>query len=136
MRQLSGLLWHLFPLRGLKQGSLWQVSGAVAAIALARTFAIGLAIYAAALLAGRSGPEAISYTLLGSYKNLGLAASVSLTLFGQQASLPAAFSVLAETAFFPLAQYDKTAPAVTTLANKTHLRKEEGIFCPAPDDFK
>jgi BASS family bile acid:Na+ symporter len=92
---------------GLNQGTLWQVSGAVAAIALARTFAIGLAIYAAALLAGRSGPEAISYTLLGSYKNLGLAAAVSLMLFGQQASLPAAFSVLAETAFFLLLNMTK-----------------------------
>ena len=54
-----------------------------------------------------SGPEAISYTLLGSYKNLGLAASVSLTLFGQQASLPAAFSVQAETAFFLLLNMTK-----------------------------
>ena len=87
---------------GLNHGALWQGSAAVAAIALARTFAIGLAIYIVALLAGQSRSKAISYTLLGSYKNLGLAAAVSLMLFGPAASLPAAFAVLAETAFFIL----------------------------------
>jgi len=87
---------------GLNHGALWQGSAAVAAIALARTFAIGLIIYAAALLAGRSRSKAISYTLLGSYKNLGLAAAVSLMLFGPTASLPSAFAVMAETAFFIL----------------------------------
>jgi len=87
---------------GLNHASLWQGTAAVAAIALARTFAIGLAIYIAALLAGQSRSKAISYTLLGSYKNLGLAAAVSLMLFGPAASLPAAFAVLAETAFFIL----------------------------------
>lgn len=85
---------------GLNHAALWQSTAAVAAIALARTFAIGLAIYAAALLAGRSRSKAISYTLLGSYKNLGLAAAISLLLFGPAASLPSAFAVLAETVFF------------------------------------
>lgn len=42
--------------------------------------------------------EAISY--LASYKNLGLAAAISLLLFGPAASLPSAFAVLAETVFF------------------------------------
>ncbi|MDD1748703.1 MAG: bile acid:sodium symporter [Methanothrix sp.] len=87
---------------GLNHATLWQGSAAVAAIVLARTFAIGLAIYAVALLAGQSRSRAISYTLLGSYKNLGLAAAVSLMLFGPAASLPAAYAVLAETAFFIL----------------------------------
>jgi len=87
---------------GLNHGALWQGSAAVAAIALARTFAIGLIIYAAALLAGRSRSIAISYTLLGSFKNLGLAAAVSLMLFGPAAGLPSAFAVMAETAFFIL----------------------------------
>lgn len=42
--------------------------------------------------------EAISY--LASYKNLGLAAAISLLLFGPAASSPSAFAVLAETVFF------------------------------------
>ena len=71
-------------------------------IALARTLGIGAAIYAAALLSGQDRSHAISYTLLGSYKNLGLAAAVSLTLFGPEAGIPAAFSALAETGFFIL----------------------------------
>lgn len=87
---------------GLNHVALWQGSAAMAAIALARTFAIGLAIYIAAILASQSRSKAISYTLLGSYKNLGLAAAVSLMLFGPAAGLPAAFAVLAETAFFIL----------------------------------
>jgi BASS family bile acid:Na+ symporter len=87
---------------GLNQSALWQGSASVAAIALARTFAIGLIIFAAAILAGQERSKAISYTLLGSYKNLGLAAAVSLMLFGPAAGLPSAFAVLAETAFFIL----------------------------------
>jgi BASS family bile acid:Na+ symporter len=87
---------------GLNHGALWQGSATVAAIALARTFVIGLAIIAAAILAGQKRSKAISYTLLGSYKNLGMAAAVSLMLFGPAASLPSAFAVLAETAFFIL----------------------------------
>jgi predicted Na+-dependent transporter len=87
---------------GLNQGALWGNIGSVSWIALARTLGIGAAIYAAARLAGSDRSHAISYTLLGSYKNLGLAAAVSLTLFGPEAGIPAAFSVLAETGFFIL----------------------------------
>jgi BASS family bile acid:Na+ symporter len=87
---------------GLNHGALWQGSASVGEIVLARTFVIGLAIFAAAVLAGRRRSEAISYTLLGSYKNLGMAAAVSLMLFGPAAGLPSAFAVLAETAFFIL----------------------------------
>ena len=87
---------------GLNQGVLWGNIGSVSWIALARTLGIGSAIYAAARLGGSDRSHAISYTLLGSYKNLGLAAAVSLTLFGPEAGIPAAFSVLAETGFFIL----------------------------------
>ena len=85
---------------GLNQGALWGNIGSVSWIVLARTLGIGSAIYAAARLAGQDRSHAISYTLLGSYKNLGLAAAVSLALFGPEAGIPAAFSVLAETGFF------------------------------------
>lgn len=76
--------------------------GDVAWIAIARTFALGSAVFIMARLAGLKGSQAISCTLLGSFKNLGLAAAVSLLLFSPAAGLPAAFCVLAESAFFIL----------------------------------
>ena len=97
-----GFFWVTYTLIGLNQGALWGDMGSVSWIALARTLGIGLAIYAAARLAGSDRPHAISYTLLGSYKNLGLAAVISLTLFGPEAGIPAAICVLAETGFFIL----------------------------------
>jgi len=97
-----GFFLVTYTMIGLNHDALWQGSASVAAIALERTFAIGLIIFAAAILAGQRRSKAISYTLLGSYKNLGLAAAVSLMLFGPAAGLPSAFAVLAETAFFIL----------------------------------
>ena len=85
---------------GLNQGALWSDAGSVAWISIARTFAVGLAVLILARSAGLKSSQAISYTLLGSFKNLGLAAAVSLLLFGPAAGLPAAFCTLAETAFF------------------------------------
>jgi BASS family bile acid:Na+ symporter len=61
-----------------------------------------LAVFILARFAGLKSSQAISLTLLGSFKNLGLAAAVSLLLVGPAAGLPAAFCVLAETAFFIL----------------------------------
>lgn len=87
---------------GLNHASLFGDIGAVASIALLRTFGIGAAVYIIAMLAGVSGPRRISYTLLGSFKNLGLAAAVSLVLFGPGAGVPAAVSIFAETAFYIL----------------------------------
>ena len=97
-----GFFWVTYTLIGLNQGALWGDIGSVSWIALARTLGIGLAIYTAARLTGQDRPHAISYTLLGSYKNLGLAAVISLTLFGPEAGIPAAICVLAETGFFIL----------------------------------
>ena len=97
-----GFFWITYTLIGLNQGALWEDIGSVSWIVLARTLGIGLAIYTASRLAGLDRSHAISYTLLGSYKNLGLAAAISLTLFGPEAGIPAAFSVLAETGFFIL----------------------------------
>jgi BASS family bile acid:Na+ symporter len=97
-----GFFWVTYTVIGLNQGALWGDLGFVSWIALARTLGIGLAIYIAARLIGSDRSHAISYTLLGSYKNLGLAAAVSLMLFGPEAGVPAAISVLAETGFFIL----------------------------------
>lgn len=85
---------------GLNRGAPWEVIAPVAPIALARTFGIGMAVYAVTMLAGIKLPQRISYTLLGSFKNLGLAAAVSLVLFGPESAIPAAVCILAETAFY------------------------------------
>ncbi len=57
---------------------------AVAWIALLRTFGIGAVVYIVAMFVGVNSPRRISYTLLGSFKNLGLAAAVSLALCSGQ----------------------------------------------------
>ncbi|MDD5734369.1 MAG: hypothetical protein PHQ39_02750 [Methanothrix soehngenii] len=93
---------------GLNQGALWTDGWSVAWISIARTFAVGLAVFILARFAGLKSSQAISLTLLGSFKNLGLAAAVSLLLVGPAAGLPAAFCVLAETAFFILLSFARS----------------------------
>ena len=93
---------------GLNQGALWTDGWSVAWISIARTFAVGLAVFILARSAGLKISQAISLTLLGSFKNLGLAAAVSLLLVGPAAGLPAAFCVLAETAFFILLSFARS----------------------------
>lgn len=97
-----GFFWVTYTVIGLNQGAFWGDIGGVSWIALARTLGIGLSVYIAARLIGSDRSHAISYTLLGSYKNLGLAAAVSMMLFGPEAGIPAALCVLAETGFFIL----------------------------------
>jgi BASS family bile acid:Na+ symporter len=72
----------------------------VALMAFVRTFLIGSIVYLCAALAGVEIQKRISYTLLASFKNMGVAAAVSLVLFGSQAGIPAAVCILAETAFY------------------------------------
>jgi len=93
---------------GLNQGALWTDGWSVAWVSIARTFAVGLAVFILARSAGLKSSQAISLTLLGSFKNLGLAAAVSLLLVGPAAGLPAAFCVLAETAFFILLSFARS----------------------------
>lgn len=93
---------------GLNQGALWSDAGSVAWISIARTFAVGLAVFILARGFGLNKSQAISYTLLGSFKNLGLAAAISLMLFGPAAGVPAAFCVLTETAFFILLSFARS----------------------------
>jgi BASS family bile acid:Na+ symporter len=73
---------------------------AVVLIALARTFGIGIAVYFLSSIACVPLPQKISYTLFSSYKNLGLAAAISLVLFGPEAAIPSAVCILAETGFY------------------------------------
>lgn len=90
---------------GLNSSAIYGDFGditAVALIALARTFGIGIAVYLISIVLAVSPPRRISYTLFSSYKNLGLAAAVSLVLFGPEAAIPSAVCILAETGFYIL----------------------------------
>ncbi len=98
----AGFFLVTYTVIGLNIGAPWELIGPIGPIALARTFGIGVVVYLAAALAGAKEPQRISYTLLGSFKNLGLAAAVSLVLFGPEAAIPTAVCILAETAFYVL----------------------------------
>lgn len=88
---------------GLNDQALFGVvEYSVALIAIIRTFVIGAAVYLCARLVGVEVQKRISYTLFASFKNLGMAAAVSLVLFGPRAGIPAAVCILAETAFYIL----------------------------------
>ena len=85
---------------GLNSNSMFGVIPAVAIIAFVRTFLVGGAVYLAAKLAGIQLQKRISFTLFASFKNLGMAAAISMTIFGPRASIPAAVCILAETLFY------------------------------------
>ncbi|OPY53186.1 MAG: hypothetical protein A4E48_00856 [Methanosaeta sp. PtaU1.Bin060] len=96
----AGFFLVTYTVIGLNIGAPWESIGPVGLIALARTFGIGMAVYVASALAGSKAGCRISYTLLGTFKNLGLAAAVALLLFGPEAAIPAAVCILTETAFY------------------------------------
>jgi BASS family bile acid:Na+ symporter len=85
---------------GLNHSSLFSGIGPVAAVALLRTFGSGILVYLASKLAGANPARSITYMLFASYKNLGLAAAVSLVIFGPQASVPSAVCIFAENLFY------------------------------------
>lgn len=88
---------------GLNSQALFGAdTSSVALIAVARTFVIGAVVYLCARLVGVEMQKRISYTLFASFKNLGMAAAVSLVLFGPKAGIPAAVCILAETTFYIL----------------------------------
>lgn len=87
---------------GLNSQAIFGDMSSVALIAIARTFIIGGIVYICSRLAGVVVQKRISYTLFASFKNLGMAAAVSLVLFGPRAGIPAAVCILAETAFYIL----------------------------------
>lgn len=97
-----GFLIVTYTVIGLNSDAILGGVTAVAVIALVRTFVVGTAVYLVSLMTGVSGPQRISYTLFGSYKNLGLAAAVAVALFGPEAAVPAAVCILAETGFYIL----------------------------------
>lgn len=88
---------------GLNSQALFGAdTSSVALIAIIRTFVIGAAVYLCASFVGVEVQKRISYTLFASFKNLGMAAAVSLVLFGPKAGIPAAVCILAETTFYIL----------------------------------
>jgi BASS family bile acid:Na+ symporter len=71
----------------------------VSAIAILRTFVSGHLIDFLSRLLKVDQKRRVSYVLFGSYKNLGLAAAISLLLFNERAAIPAAITTLFEFLF-------------------------------------
>jgi BASS family bile acid:Na+ symporter len=65
----------------------------VSGICILRTFASGTIIYLLAKGTRVENASAVSYTLFGSYKNLGLTATMALALLGERACIPAAICI-------------------------------------------
>jgi BASS family bile acid:Na+ symporter len=98
----AGLFTVTYIVVGLNSSAISMEVGGVLLVAVVRTFASGAIVYAAAALAGVERPQRVAYTLFGSFKNLGLAATVALLLFGPRAAVPAAVCILTETGFYIL----------------------------------
>lgn len=98
----AGLFAVTYIVVGLNSSAISTEVAGVLLIAVVRTFASGTIVYAAALFARIKRPQRIAYTLFGSFKNLGLAATLALLLFGPRAALPAAVCVVTETGFYIL----------------------------------
>jgi bile acid:Na+ symporter, BASS family len=85
---------------GLNSGIILKDMEDVALIALTRTIIIGIVVFQLLKFAGMNYERRISYTLFSSYKNLGMAAAISIDLFGPKAGIPAAACIVAETVFY------------------------------------
>ena len=73
-------------------GLVLSLSGA----AVLRTFGIGLGIAALATLTHRRHDQRVTWTLFGSFKNLGLTALLALSVFDTRAAIPAIVCLLFE----------------------------------------
>jgi len=71
----------------------------ISGIAILRTFATGHLIDLVSRWLKVDQRRRVSYVLFGSYKNLGLAAAISLLLFNERAAIPAAITTLFEFLF-------------------------------------
>jgi BASS family bile acid:Na+ symporter len=72
----------------------------VSSIAFLRTFVSGHLVDLFSRLAGTGRERRMSYVLFGSFKNLGLAAAISIVLFNERAAIPAAVTIPFEILFF------------------------------------
>jgi BASS family bile acid:Na+ symporter len=72
----------------------------ISSIAFLRTFVSGHLIDLLCRLFGTDRERRMSYVLFGSFKNLGLAAAISIILFNDRAAIPAAVTIPFELIFF------------------------------------
>jgi BASS family bile acid:Na+ symporter len=72
----------------------------VSSIAFLRTFVSGHLVDLLSRLAGTDRGRRMGYVLFGSFKNLGLAAAITLVLFNERAAIPAAVTIPFEILFF------------------------------------
>jgi bile acid:Na+ symporter, BASS family len=72
----------------------------VSTIAFLRTFFSGHLVDLLLRLAGTDRKRRMSYVLFGSFKNLGLAATIALVLFDERAAIPSAVAIPFEILFF------------------------------------
>jgi BASS family bile acid:Na+ symporter len=72
----------------------------VSSIAFLRTFVSGHLVDLFSRLAGTGRERRMSYVLFGSFKNLGLAAAITIVLFNERAAIPAAVTIPFEILFF------------------------------------
>ena len=72
----------------------------VSSIAFLRTFVSGHLIDLLSRLVGTDRERRMSYVLFGSFKNLGLAAAITIVLFNERAAIPAAVTIPFEILFF------------------------------------
>lgn len=73
----------------------------ISIIAFMRTFLSGTLVYKICGILSLPFERKVTYTLFGSYKNLGLAATIALLLFGARATIPSAVCILFEVFMFP-----------------------------------
>lgn len=69
-------------------------------IALLRTFGTGHLVHLVSRIFGVDRKRRMSYVLFGSFKNLGLAAAISIVLFNERAAIPSAVAIPFEILFF------------------------------------
>lgn len=72
----------------------------VSIIAFMRTFFSGTLVHKIGRMLGIPFERNVTYTLFGSYKNLGLAATIALLLFGVRATIPSAVCIIFEVLMF------------------------------------
>jgi BASS family bile acid:Na+ symporter len=72
----------------------------VSSIAFLRTFVSGHLVDLFSRLAGIDRERRMSFVLFGSFKNLGVAASIAIILFNERAAIPSAVTIPFELIFF------------------------------------
>jgi BASS family bile acid:Na+ symporter len=80
--------------------SHFEILVLVSSIAFLRTFVSGHLVDLCSRLMGIDRERRMSYVLFGSFKNLGVAASIAIILFNERAAIPSAVTIPFELIFF------------------------------------